>query len=57
MQTEHHLFPSVNHCHLYKLAPHVKALCKKHGVQYNECESLFEALSLHVAHLRKYAFE
>ena len=35
-QIEHHLFQFVNHCHLPWLAPKVKILCKKHGVDYNE---------------------
>lgn len=51
MQVEHHLFPSVNHCHLHKLVPHVKALCAKHNVHYPESSSLFEATSKHVSHL------
>lgn len=55
MQTEHHLFPSVNHGHLHKLQPVVRDLCKKYGVQYNNTPSLWEALCKHVAHLRKYA--
>lgn len=51
MQIEHHLFPSVNHCHLRKLVPHVKAICEKHGVHYSESTSLYAALVKHVSHL------
>jgi len=51
MQIEHHLFPSVNHCHLHKIQPMVRDLCKKHGIKYSESESLWEAIKLHVAHL------
>lgn len=51
-QIEHHLFPSVNHCHLRELGPMVKELCKKYGVKYNESLSLWEALCKHVEHLR-----
>jgi fatty acid desaturase len=51
MQIEHHLFPSVNHCHLHKLVPHVKALCSRYNIAYPESESLWEALTKHVQHL------
>jgi delta11-fatty-acid desaturase len=51
MQVEHHLFPSVNHCHLHKLVPHVRALCVKHNIHYPESSSLYEGLSKHVSHL------
>ena len=56
LQTEHHLFPSVNHVHLRKLQPYVKDICKRHGVHYNEVPTLWEALCEHVAHLRKFSF-
>ena len=39
-QIEHHLFQSVNHTHLYKIAPIVKSLCKKYSIQYNESTSI-----------------
>jgi delta11-fatty-acid desaturase len=55
MQIEHHLFPSMNHCHLKKIMPKVKQLCQKYGVKYSESQSLWQALCLHVAHLRKYS--
>ena len=51
MQIEHHLFPSVNHCHLHRLVPHVKALCRKHNVPYPESNSLWEAIRMHSEHL------
>jgi len=49
-QIEHHLFPFVNHCHLPYLAPHVKELCRKHGVTYNEATGYGDALEKHLAH-------
>ena len=55
MQIEHHLFPSVNHCHLKKLQPYVREICRKHGVNYSESTSLWEALCSHVAHLRHFS--
>lgn len=51
LQIEHHLFPSVNHCHLHALVPHVKELCKKYNVNYPESPSMWEALQKHVDHL------
>jgi delta11-fatty-acid desaturase len=55
MQIEHHLFPSLNHCHLRKLTPKVQDLCKKYGVKYSESKSLWSALCKHVAHLKNYS--
>lgn len=55
MQIEHHLFPSMNHCHLHKIMPKVKELCIKHGVKYSECKSIWEAIWLHITHLIKYS--
>ncbi|KAG0495106.1 hypothetical protein HPP92_006100 [Vanilla planifolia] len=34
-QVEHHLFPRLPRCHLRKIAPLVKELCKKHKLQYS----------------------
>lgn len=55
MQIEHHLFPSVNHCQLHKIRDHVRNTCKKHGVNYTESLSLWEALKQHVNHLRRFS--
>jgi delta11-fatty-acid desaturase len=55
MQIEHHLFPSMNHCHLKKLVPRVRELCKKYGVKYSESGSLWQALCQHVSHLKTYS--
>lgn len=55
MQIEHHLFPSVNHCHLRKLAPYVRALCAKHNIHYNVSPGMFTAVQRYVDHLRKFA--
>jgi delta11-fatty-acid desaturase len=55
MQIEHHLFPSVNHCHLKRLTPKVKELCNKYKVNYCESHSLWNALCKHVEHLRKFS--
>jgi fatty acid desaturase len=55
LQIEHHLFPGVNHCHLRKLAPAVKKLCKAYGIPYNESSGFFSALGKHVKLLYGYA--
>ena len=44
MQIEHHLFPSVNSCHLSKLAEIIKPICLKYGVRYNEYDSFYECV-------------
>lgn len=33
-QIEHHLFPTMPRHNLYKIQPHVRALCAKHGIPY-----------------------
>ena len=43
-QIEHHLFPSVNSCHLPKISNIVKKLCKKYNIKYNEYDSFYKAL-------------
>ena len=43
-QIEHHLFPSVNSCHLPEISKIVKKLCKKYNIKYNEYNSFFKAL-------------
>jgi delta11-fatty-acid desaturase len=54
-QIEHHLFPTINHCHLPALAPGVKRICQKHGVPYNEVSSYKEAFVAHLAHTAEMA--
>ncbi len=49
-QIEHHLFPTVCHCHLAGLKPIVRRLCAKYGVQYNQRSGYLEALEEHFAH-------
>jgi linoleoyl-CoA desaturase len=50
-QIEHHLFPSVNHCHLYKIKPIVKKLCKKYNISYQEYPTMISALKAHYQHI------
>ena len=44
-QIEHHLFPSINSCHLPELAKIIRPICEKHNIQYNESRSIYEAFS------------
>ena len=55
LQIEHHLFPSVNHCHLPRLAPYVKALCAKYNINYNVSPGMITAVAKYVMHLSKFA--
>ncbi|EJK63718.1 hypothetical protein THAOC_15610 [Thalassiosira oceanica] len=51
-QIEHHLFPTVNHCHLPALSHGIKRICKRHGVPYNHAAGYHEAFLAHLAHTR-----
>lgn len=57
MQIEHHLFPSVNHCHLRKLCPKVKKLCSEFGIKYSESKTLWGAICEHIDHLKIYSLK
>jgi len=50
-QIEHHLFPTMPRHNLYKIAPLVKSLCKKHGVDY-QVKSLYRSFADIVKTLR-----
>ena len=54
-QIEHHLFPTINHCHLPALSEGVKRICKKHDVPYNHVSGYKEALAEHYSHTIKMA--
>ena len=41
---EHHLYPSVNSCHLPALSKIIKPLCIKYNIDYNESLSLYQAV-------------
>jgi len=43
-QIEHHLYPSVNSCHLPALAKIIKPLCIKYNIDYNESPSLYQSV-------------
>jgi fatty acid desaturase len=36
-QIEHHLFPSLPRHNLHKVSSEVRALCAKHGLEYEAC--------------------
>ncbi|KAL2635760.1 hypothetical protein R1flu_007239 [Riccia fluitans] len=49
-QIMHHLFPTVNHCHLVKLQPIVARLCEKHDVEYKQVAGYVAAIKAHHVH-------
>nr|AZL94116.1 delta-6 desaturase [Tor tambroides] len=51
-QIEHHLFPMMPRHNYWRAAPHVRALCDKYGVKYQE-KSLYEAFADIVRSLEK----
>ncbi|KAF9602530.1 hypothetical protein IFM89_029829 [Coptis chinensis] len=55
-QVEHHLFPRLPRCHLRKISPFVKELCRKHNLPYVSV-SFFEANKLTIATLRNAALQ
>jgi delta11-fatty-acid desaturase len=52
-QIEHHLFPTVNHCHLRDIQPIVKKLCAKHGIPYHHTSGYKEAIMGVYEHIRE----
>ena len=55
-QIEHHLFPSINHDHYYKIAPIVRKICKKHDVPYHYENSMTGAFYKLWQSLIKFSF-
>lgn len=51
LQIEHHLFPTVNHCHLPYIQQIVKDVCKKHDVFYHESKSWGHAMEKYLKHM------
>lgn len=51
-QIEHHLFPTMPRHNYWRAAPHVRAICEKYGVTYNE-KTLFRAFADIVRSLEK----
>lgn len=55
-QIEHHLFPRLPRCHLRRVSPFVKELCKKHNLPY-DIATFWEANVRTVNSLRAAAIE
>lgn len=49
-QIEHHLFPTVNHCHLPALSRGVRVICGRHGVPYHLAAGYRDAMVRHLSH-------
>ncbi len=54
-QIEHHLFPNVCHVHYRKISEIVKNIVQKHGLTYNEYDSMLLAVKSHYSTLKKFA--
>jgi fatty acid desaturase len=52
-QTAHHLFPGIAQCYYPIVTPIVKQTCEEFSVDYNCVGSVWEAIWLHVIHLKK----
>lgn len=50
-QIEHHLFPSLSHCHYYKVSPIVQDTCKEFNIPYPCYKTWFDAMKSWVAFL------
>ncbi|GMH12362.1 hypothetical protein Nepgr_014203 [Nepenthes gracilis] len=55
-QVEHHLFPRLPRCHLRKISPLVKELCRQHNLPYN-CASFWKANVMTIETLRTAALQ
>ena len=53
-QIEHHLFPRVCHVHYRNLSPIIEGLAAKHGVPYNSCPTLWDAIRSHYRMLKQF---
>lgn len=51
-QIEHHLFPRVHHSNYHYLAPVVRSVCQKHGIQYVHFPTLWDNVASTFAHLK-----
>jgi fatty acid desaturase len=57
LQIEHHLFPGLNHSHLHRIAPVVKATCEEYGVMYKTYDSWSELMKATLEWLDKLSIE
>ena len=53
-QIEHHLFPRVCHVHYRNLSPIIEGLAAKHGIPYNDCPTLWQAVRSHYRMLKRF---
>ena len=52
-QIEHHLFPTMNHTHLWRIQPIVQRLCKKYDIPYQMAPTFMDAVFETFAHMKK----
>jgi delta11-fatty-acid desaturase len=55
-QIEHHLFPSVNHCHHHTLRVIIRDTCRDHNIEYKEFDRHIDALRAHVRYIDSLSF-
>ncbi len=53
-QIEHHLFPNICHVHYKKISEIVKNTVQKHGLAYNEYDSMLKAVKSHYTILKRF---
>jgi fatty acid desaturase (delta-4 desaturase) len=51
-QIEHHLFPRVHHSNYPRIAPVVRSICEKHGIQYVHFPNIWDNVASTFEHLR-----
>lgn len=56
-QIEHHIFPSIHHCHYPWMAPVVREVCAKHGVSYLNHPTFGAAFASLIKTLRHYGVQ
>lgn len=54
-QIEHHLFPNICHIHYKKISEIVKNTVQKHGLAYNEYDSMLLAVKSHYSTLKRFS--
>ncbi|ORY33601.1 hypothetical protein BCR33DRAFT_520064 [Rhizoclosmatium globosum] len=50
LQMEHHLFPTVNHCHLMVVSEIVERTCAEYGVRYTRVSGYLEGMTEYIKH-------
>lgn len=57
LQIEHHLFPSLNHCHLQLIQPVVEKTCQEFNVEYTSYDSWMDVMKDTLTLFRNLAYD